>query len=85
MSSESNGIRDIEEIAQQAHAGADISEHFTGHFQAKQQISIALPLDLLQSIDAECEQQKMNRQDWIKMVCAEKIRQVQSNKISKAV
>lgn len=63
MSSESTEIKDIEEIAQQAHLGANVSEHFTGHFQAKQQISIAFPLELLRSIDAECQLQKIDRQD----------------------
>jgi len=85
MSSKFTEIKDIEEIAQQAHLGADVSEHFTGHLQAKQQINIALPLELLQSIDAECQRQNINRQDWIKVVCAEKIREVQASRISKAV
>ena len=57
--------------------GADVSEHFTGNFQAKQQINITFPLELLRSIDAECQRQKIDRQDWIKLVCAEKIRDVQ--------
>ncbi|MBW4614314.1 MAG: hypothetical protein KME21_13785 [Desmonostoc vinosum HA7617-LM4] len=85
LNSESNEIKDIEEIAQQAHSGEDVSEHFTGCFQAKQQVSIAFPLELLRSIDAECQQQKINRQDWITLVCAEKIREVQASRISKAV
>jgi uncharacterized pyridoxal phosphate-containing UPF0001 family protein len=85
MSSESTEIKDIEEIAQQAHAGADVSEHFTGHFQVKQQINVAFPLELLKSIDAECQLQKISRQDWIKMVCAEKIREIQASRVSKAV
>ena len=63
MSSKSTEIKDIEEIAQQAHLGKDVSEHFTGYFQANQQISIAFPLELLRSIDAECQLQKINRQD----------------------
>jgi len=84
MSSKSTEIKDIEEIAQQAQLGADVSEHFTGHFQAKQQINIALPLELLRSIEAECQLQKIDRQDWIKMVCAEKIRELQVSRISKA-
>lgn len=85
MSNESTETKDIEEIAQQAHSGGDVSEHFTGHFQAKQQINIAFPLELLKSIDAECQLQKISRQDWIKMVCAEKIREIQASRISKAV
>jgi len=84
MNSKSTEIKDIEEIAQQAHLGADVSEHFTGHFQAKQQINIALPLELLRSIEAECQLQKIDLQDWIKMVCAEKIRELQVSRISKA-
>ncbi|MCY7322399.1 MAG: hypothetical protein LH660_11520 [Phormidesmis sp. CAN_BIN36] len=84
MSSEPTKIKDIEEIAQQAHAGVDVSEHFTGHFQAKQQINITFPLELLESIDAECQLQKISRQDWIKMSCAEKIREIQASRISKS-
>ena len=83
MSSKSTEIQDIEEIAQQAHLGADVSEHFTGHFQAKQQINIALPLELLRSIEAECQLQKIDRQDWIKKVCAERIPDLQVSRISK--
>jgi hypothetical protein len=85
MNSKSTEIRDIEEIAQQAHAGTDISEHFTNDFQAKQQISIALPLELLKSIDAECQLQGISRQDWIKRVCADRLHTIQAGKISKAV
>lgn len=85
INSESTEMTDIEEIAQQAHSGADVSEHFTGHFQAKQQINIALPLELLRNIDAECQLQKIDRQDWIKMVCTEKIREIQASRMSNAV
>ena len=85
MNSKSTEIKDIEEIAQQAHLGADVSEHFTGNFQANQQVNIAFPLELLRSIDAECQLQKINRQDWIEIVCAEKIREVQSSEISRVV
>ncbi len=81
MNSKSTEIKDIEEIAQQAHLGKDVSEHFTGHFQANQQVNIAFPLELLRSIDTECQLQKINRQDWIKIVCAEKIREIQSSEI----
>lgn len=61
MDSKFTKIPDIEEIAQQAQAGADVSAHFTGRFQAKQQISIALPLELLRSIDAECQRHNLSR------------------------
>ncbi len=85
MINKSTEIKDIEEIAQKAHLGADVSEHFTGHFQAKQQINIVFPLELLRSIDAECELQQIDRQDWIKLVCADKIREIQTSRISKAL
>jgi hypothetical protein len=70
---------DIEEIARQAQAGVDVSEHFTGQFQAKQRISLDfpssldLPLVLLRRIDAECARQNIDRQTWIRMACAEKV------------
>jgi hypothetical protein len=79
MISKSTKAQDIEEIAAQAHSGTDISEHFTGQFQAKQKISIDLPLALLRSIDAECTQQHLDRQTWIKLACAEKIVKIQGS------
>ena len=86
MSNKFTEIKDIEEIAQQAHLGTDVSEHFTGNFQANQQINIIFPLELLRSIDVECQLQNINRQDWIKIVCAEKIREIhQSSNIPKVV
>jgi predicted DNA binding CopG/RHH family protein len=69
MISKSTKVQDIEEIAQQAHSGVDVSEHFTGQFQAKQTISLDLPLVLLRRIDAECAQQNIDRQTWIKQAC----------------
>lgn len=83
MNNKFTEIKDIEEIAQQAHSGTDVSEHFTGHFQTKQQINIAFPLELLESIDAECQLQKISRQDWIKTVCAERIREIQTTRHTK--
>ena len=85
MNSKSTDIKDIEEIAQQAHAGADVSEHFTNRFQAKQHLDIVLPLELLQSIDAECQRQGIDRQGWIKAVCADKIREIETSRLSQAV
>lgn len=70
--------KDIEDIAQQAHAGIDISEHFTGQFQAKQNIDVVLPVDLLKLIDSECKRQNISRKDWISAACSEKIHQTQS-------
>lgn len=75
----------IDEIAEQAHQGEDVSKHFTGRFQAKQQVNVTLPLDLLQRIDAECERQKMSRQDWIAIACSDKMHATQAHNISKAV
>ncbi|MDB9314398.1 hypothetical protein PN462_14900 [Spirulina sp. CS-785/01] len=77
MNQKSKNIQDIEEIAQNASCGEDVSEHFTGQFQAKQQVNIALPLELLRNIDAECQRQNINRQDWIKIACAEKVNESQ--------
>jgi hypothetical protein len=78
MTSKSAKVQDIEEIARQAQAGVDVSEHFTGQFQVKQRISLDfpssldLPLALLRRIDAECAQQNIDRQTWIRMACTEK-------------
>lgn len=33
----------------------------------------------------ECQLQNMNRQDWIKMVCIEKLRTIQSSRIANTV
>ena len=63
----------IETIAQQAHEGADVSEHFTGRFQVKQNITIDFPLELLRMIDVECARNNLSRQDWIKQACTEQV------------
>jgi hypothetical protein len=81
----STEIEDIEEIARQAYSGEEVAEHFTGHFQASQRIDIALPLELLRSIDAECQLKNISRQDWIKAVCAEKICDAQSARLAPPV
>ncbi len=44
-----------------------------------------VPPELLRSIDVECQLQNMNRQDWIKMVCVEKLRAIQSSRIANTV
>lgn len=82
MSNESIKNEDIEKIAQQAESGADVSQHFTGHFQAKQRVSVAFPLELLQSIDAECQRQKITRQDWIESACAAILREAHASQLS---
>ena len=84
MSDTSTNITPIEAIADQAQDGKDISEHFTGQFQAKQRLDLALPFDLLKSIDAECERHSITRQDWIVAACADKLREIQVNVMSKA-
>jgi hypothetical protein len=73
---------DIEEIAERAMRGLDVSEHFTGQHTAKQYVSIDFPLELLRAIDAECQKVGVTRQAWIKMACDERLRQVQSGRSS---
>ena len=46
-STHSQPILTIETIVQQAHEGVNVSEHFTGQFQVKQNITIDFPLELL--------------------------------------
>lgn len=67
---------DIDEIAEQAEQGHDVSEHFTNQPVVKQFISIDFPLELLQAIDHECRQIGVTRQAWIKLACDERLRQV---------
>src|SRR5258706_16268911 len=71
----------IEEIADQAAQGHDVSEYFTGEHSAKQYVSIDFPLDLLRAIDAECKLVGVTRQAWIKMACDERLRQIQSVRV----
>jgi hypothetical protein len=71
-------IEDIEAIAEKAHRGEDVSEHFTGRHVAKQRVNVDFPLPLLEMIDAECETVGISRQAWIKMACDERLRQIQS-------
>jgi hypothetical protein len=67
---------DIEDIAQRAERGEDVSAHFTNRHEAKQRVNIDFPLALLRQIDAECQRVGVTRQAWIKMVCDERLRQV---------
>ncbi len=76
-------VEDIEEIAEKAHRGEDVSDHFTGDFVAKQRVNIDFPLELLKMIDAECRRIGITRQGWVKMACDEKLRQT-VNKQTKA-
>ncbi|MBI3757159.1 MAG: hypothetical protein HY267_04200 [Deltaproteobacteria bacterium] len=70
---------DIEEIAERAEKGEDVSSYFTGQHHAKQNVTVDFPLLLLQQIDAECGRLGVARQAWIKMVCDERIRQIASS------
>lgn len=67
---------DIEEIAESAERGEDVSQHFSGQYSAKQRVNIDFPLNLLREIDAECRRVGVTRQAWIKMVCDERLRQL---------
>lgn len=69
----------IEEIAERAESGEDVSTYFTGQYHAKQNVTVDFPLSLLRQIDAECERLGVTRQAWIKMVCDERIRQIASS------
>jgi hypothetical protein len=70
---------EIEEIAERAERGEDVSAHFTGQYHAKQRVNVDFPLNLLRQIDAECRRLGVTRQAWIKMTCDERIRQLESN------
>ncbi len=67
-------VEDIEAIAERAHAGEDVSEHFSREFVSKQRVNVDFPLNLLRQIDAECKRVGVSRQAWIKMVCDERLR-----------
>lgn len=73
---------DIEEIAEQAEQGLDVSEHFTGQHSVKQFVNVDFPLELLQAIDAECRQVGVTRQAWIKLACDERLRQIQLGRMA---
>lgn len=67
--------KDIEEIAEMAEKGQDVSSYFTGSHTAKQRVNIDFPLQLLKQIDDECKRIGVTRQAWVKMICDERIRQ----------
>jgi hypothetical protein len=64
---------DIEEIAEMAQRGEDVSAYFTGQPTAKQRVFVDFPLQLLQLIDAECRVLNISRQAWIQRTCAKKV------------
>jgi len=65
---------DMEDIAERAERGEDVSAHFTQKYSAKQRVNIDFPLALLRDIDRECQRIGITRQAWLKMVCAEHLR-----------
>ena len=75
---EGKGTQDIEDIAERAERGEDVSTHFTNRHVAKQRVNIDFPLELLRQIDAECQRIGVTRQAWIKMTCDERLRRVVS-------
>lgn len=77
-------IEDIEEIAERAQLGRDVSKYFTGQPVAKQRVNIDFPLELLKVIDGECRRIGITRQGWIKMACDEKIRRTYNAQIVKS-
>jgi hypothetical protein len=82
MKMPSTKVTDIEEIAELAQQGQDVSAYFTGEYVAKQLISIDFPLELLKLIDAECRLLGIPREAWIKMACSDKLRQPQATLIA---
>lgn len=74
MKKQSDNITDIEEIAELAQRGQDVSDYFTGQHVAKQLVTIDFPLELLKLIDAECRLLGVSREAWIKMACSDKLR-----------
>lgn len=76
---------DIEQIAEMAEQGQDVSAYFTGQHLAKRRVEVDFPLQLLQAIDAECLQVGVTRQAWIKMACDERLRQIQAGRAATLV
>ena len=79
MNEKHNKEVEIEEIADRAHAGEDVSSHFTGRHLAKQRISLDLPLRFLRLIDEECKRMGISREAWIKMACDERLREAETS------
>lgn len=74
MKKQPNTVIDIEEIAELAQNGQDVSGYFTGQHIAKQLVTIDFPLELLKLIDAECRLLGVSREAWIKLACSDKLR-----------
>ncbi|MCI0444932.1 CopG family transcriptional regulator [bacterium] len=84
MKKKPDRIKDIEEIAEKAQRGQDVSKYFTGQHLAKQRVNIDFPLVLLKMIDSECRRIGITRQGWIKMACDEKIRRTYATQFVKS-
>ncbi|MCE7986770.1 MAG: hypothetical protein DYG89_36815 [Caldilinea sp. CFX5] len=69
----------IEEIAEMAQRGEDVSSHFTGNFRAKQRVSVDFPLELLRSIDVECCTLGISRQLWIQRACTAQLHEIRQD------
>lgn len=76
MKKQLDEVDEIEQIADMAQAGQDVSAYFTGMHIAKQQVIIDFPLELLKLIDDECRLLNITREAWIKMACNDKLRQM---------
>jgi hypothetical protein len=74
MKKQPDQIIDIEEIAERAQDGEDVSGYFTGQQVTKQLVTIDFPLELLKLIDAECRLLGISREAWIKIACRDKLR-----------
>jgi len=80
MNKKRNKELDIEEIAERAQRGEDVSKHFTGRHVARQKIDVDLPLGFLRLIDEECKRMGITRQAWIKMACDQMLRQADTSR-----
>jgi macrodomain Ter protein organizer (MatP/YcbG family) len=80
MNKKHNKEMEIEELAERAHYGEDVSRHFTGDHIVKQKIDIDLPLVFLRLIDEECKHMGITREAWIKMACNERLRKAGINR-----
>ena len=79
MNKKRNKELNIEEIAERAQRGEDVSKHFTGRHVARQKIDVDLPLGFLRLIDEECKRMGITRQAWIKMACDLMLQQASSS------
>ena len=66
MNKQESKAIDIEEIAEMAQRGEDVSTYFTGQPTAKQRLFVDFPLRLLRLIDAECRALDISRQIWMR-------------------